>query len=203
VQSIKRSKTMLTRRIFWTLLITGAIAISTTSAQAQSTDRRSWARPDFVNRPDEAPERVSGPEAGAATKKQVPFAGAIQGNDTDSTGPLPGTIVVTTSGTGIGTHLGQFSFTLENTLTFATLTVTGLAHFIANEGSIDATIVGSGEPTATPGVFSITEIYTITGGTGRFAGAQGIVTVERFASAVTFSTVGVFHGTITSPGAAH
>ncbi len=35
---------MLTKRIFWTLLIIGMIVISTTATHAQSTGRRSWAR---------------------------------------------------------------------------------------------------------------------------------------------------------------
>jgi hypothetical protein len=35
---------MLSKRTFWTLLITGMIVISTTVTQAQSTGRRSWAR---------------------------------------------------------------------------------------------------------------------------------------------------------------
>lgn len=83
-------------------------------------------------------------------------------------------------------------------------TTTGSAHWVAANGdSIDVTIVGSGEPTDTPGVIRITEIDTITGGTGRFEGAQGSFTVERLASAVTFLTSGSFHGTMTSPGAAH
>jgi len=139
----------------------------------------------------------------AAAQKQVPFKGAIQGHDVDS-GYNGTTVVVTTTGTGIGTLLGEFSFTQEVTVNIAASTDTGSAHWIAANGdSIDATIVGSGEPTATPNVISITEIYTITGGTGRFAGAQGSFTVERLANAATFLTSGSFHGTITSPGAAH
>ena len=137
-----------------------------------------------------------------AAAQRVPFKGAMQGNDAD-TFLSPTTVLVTTTGTGIGTHLGQFSFTQESTVDFTTLTATGFAHWVAANGdSIDTTLAGSGEPTD-PGVFRITEIHTITGGTGRFAGAQGSFTVERLASAVTFLTSGSFHGTITSPGAAH
>jgi len=135
----------------------------------------------------------------------VPFKGTMQGNDSDSPGPSPATVVVTTTGTGIGTHLGQFSFTQQVTVHFVTSTDTGFAHWVAANGdSIDATIVGSGERISTPDgfVFSITEIFTITGGTGRFEGAQGSFTMERVASPVTFSTSGSFHGTITPPGAA-
>ena len=140
----------------------------------------------------------------AAAKNQVPFKGALQGNDSDSPGPSPTTLVATTTGTGIGTLVGQFSFTQELTLDLVSLTAAGFAHWVAANGdSIDTTLAGSGEPTDTPGVFRITEIHTITGGTSRFAGAQGSFTVERLASAVTFLTSGSFHGTITSPGAAH
>ena len=139
----------------------------------------------------------------AAAQNQVPFKGAFQGNDTDSAFSPP-YVTVTTSGTGIGALVGQFSFTLVNRVNFVAGTETGSATLIAANGdSITATIAGSAESTADPNVISITEIYTITGGTGRFAGAQGSFTVERLANKATFFTSGSFHGTITSPGAAH
>ena len=141
--------------------------------------------------------------APAAAQQQVPFKGAMQGNDVDTPGPSPGTVVVTTSGTGVATHLGQFSFTQQATVNLVAKTSAGSAHWVAANGdSIDTTLTGSVELTATPGVFSFTEVHTITGGTGRFAGAQGSFIVERLASGVTFSSSGSFHGTITSPGAA-
>jgi hypothetical protein len=139
----------------------------------------------------------------AVAQNQVPFKGAMQGNDTD-TAFTNTTVTVLTVGTGVGTHVGQFSFTQEITVNFAEGTGTGSAHWIAANGdSFDTTIAGSAEPTDTPGVISITEIHTITGGTGRFAGAQGSFTMERMASGITFLTSGSFHGTVTSPGAAH
>ena len=135
----------------------------------------------------------------AAAQQQVPFKGTLQGSDNTAT---HGTII--TTGTGIGTHLGDFSFTQVAKVNRAAGTSAGSAHWIAANGdSIDTTFTGSGELTATPGVISITEIHTITGGTGRFSGAQGSFTVERLASGVTFLTSGSFRGTITSPGAAH
>jgi hypothetical protein len=139
----------------------------------------------------------------AVAQNQVPFKGAMQGNDTD-TAFTNTTVTVLTVGTGVGTHVGQFSFTQQITVNFADGTDTGSAHWIAANGdSFDTTIAGSSEPTDTPGVISITEIHTITGGTGRFAGAQGSFTMERMASGITFLTSGSFHGTVTSPGAAH
>src|ERR1043166_8666695 len=140
----------------------------------------------------------------AAAQHQVPFKGSMQGNDVVTANPSSGTVVEKTSGTGVGTHLGQFSFSQQETINLAALTATGSAHWVsANGDSIDTTLTGSAELTSTPGVFSITEVHTITGGPGRFAGVQGSFTVERLGSAVTLLTSGSFHGTITSPGAAH
>jgi len=138
----------------------------------------------------------------AVARHEVPFKGTMQGTDTDSD-PTPTSIVVTTDGMGTATHLGQFSFTKLVTVGFATLTSAGTSHWVAANGdSFDTTIAGSGQPTGTPGEFRITDIHTITGGTGRFAGGHGLFTVERVASGITFATSGTFEGTITSPGAA-
>ncbi len=142
----------------------------------------------------------------AAAQNQVPFKGSIQGHEiiTPQGGPPPTTLIIDGSATGIATHVGQFSFTYQLTVDLANGTATGSARLIAANGdSVYTTIAGSSELTATPGVASITEINTITGGTGRFAGAQGSFTVERLVNLVTGFTSGSFHGTITSPGAAH
>jgi hypothetical protein len=141
----------------------------------------------------------------AAAQNQVPFKGTMQGQDTDI-GATNTTVTVLTLGTGIGTLMGKFLFTQTVTVDVTNGHDTGSAHWIAANGdSIDTTIVGSGVPVVTPDglVFNITETNTITGGTGRFAGAQGSFTIQRVASPVTFLTSGSFHGTITSPGAAH
>ena len=137
----------------------------------------------------------------AAAQKQVPFKGSLQGQETDTP---PGSGMVDGSTTGIATLVGQFSFSYQLTVNLANGTSTGSARLIAANGdSVYTTIAGSSELTATPGVLSITEINTITGGTGRFAVAQGSFTVERLVNLATGFTSGSFHGTITSPGAAH
>src|ERR1700693_4777149 len=86
----------------------------------------------------------------AAAQKQVPFKGTMQGPDTDtcfSPGPPP-IVCVTTNGKGIGTHVGQFTFTLLNTVNLANGTDTGSATLIAANGdTITTTHIGSGEPT--------------------------------------------------------
>jgi len=142
----------------------------------------------------------------AAAQRHVPFKGSLQGHETDTPqgGPPPTTLSVDGSTTGIATLVGQFSFSYQLTVTLATGTSTGSAQLVAANGdSIFTTVTGSSEPTATPGVLSITEINTITGGTGRFSAAQGTFTVERLVNQGTGFTSGSLHGTITSPGAAH
>ena len=132
-----------------------------------------------------------------AAQMQVPFTGTFEGNDTVT----PPTI--TTAATGTGTLVGQLS--LNDVVTVTSLTGTG--HWIAANGDvIYTTFVAS--PVPRPVVFTITDNHTITGGTGRFAGAQGSVTVERThivepSADGTHVTFGSFDGTITSPGAAH
>jgi hypothetical protein len=138
----------------------------------------------------------------AAAQQQVPFKGAMQGNDTD-TAFTDTTVTVLTVGSGIGTQLGQFTFTQTAVVNFTNGQDTGTATwFAASKDSLSTTFYGSGEVIG-PNLFSITEHHTITGGTGRFAGAQGTFTVTRMASGTTFLTSGSFLGTITPPGAVH
>jgi hypothetical protein len=143
----------------------------------------------------------------AAGQKLVPFKGSLHGSeiDTPEGGPPPTTLSVDGSTTGLATHVGKFSFTYQLTVTLANGSATGTGHLIAANGdSIDTTIVGQGSPTDTPGVNSIVEVNTITGGTGRFSGAQGSFTVERLVHLATGDTSGsIVQGHITSPGATH
>jgi len=144
-----------------------------------------------------------------AAQNLVPFKGTLQGSDTDGVLNFP-VIPVTTTGAGTGTHLGEFSFTQQSDINVVNGTAAGSTHWIAANGdSIDTTFTALGGPTDAPPVcgglgevfFRVTEIHTIVGGTGRFAGAQGNVRVERQASPITFRTCGSFQGAITSPGA--
>jgi hypothetical protein len=144
---------------------------------------------------------LAGPAA--AAEKPVPFSGSLQGREIDTVQP-PSTLQVDGSGTGIATHIGQFTVTWVDTVNLVNNLGVGSIHLIgANGDSILATTVGQAEPTGTPGVFRVVEIMTITGGTGRFANAQGSFTLERLVDLNTGLTSGSFHGTITSPGSAN
>src|SRR5690242_11176062 len=83
----------------------------------------------------------------AAAQNLVPFEGTIQqGQDVDiAGGPPPITVVVAANGTGIGTLIGQLSFTQVVTVNFANNTSTGSGRWIAANGdSIYTTVFGSG-----------------------------------------------------------
>ena len=133
----------------------------------------------------------------AAAQNQVPFKGTFQGSDT-----VTPPVTIATAATGTGTHLGQFSFTYV--FTFPTSSGSSL-WVAANGDTIDSTYVASA--VSGPVVVTITEIHTITGGTGRFSGVEGSFTVHRahvraLSDDGTHVTFGWFEGTITSPGAA-
>ena len=77
-----------------------------------------------------------------------------------------------------------------------TLTSTGAATFTAANGdTLTATVAGQATPTG-PTTLSIVEIYTITGGTGRFAGATGNFTLESTLEQTTGVSTGTFSGSI-------
>jgi hypothetical protein len=147
---------------------------------------------------------TASPVRPAAAQKEVPFKGRMEGVDSDSDF-IPGqSVVVTTEGTGNATELGYFSFKQRVTVFFATGTDVGTTSWVAANGdTLETTVAGSGQLIG-PGEISITDHHTITGGTGRFAGAQGTFTVDRVARAVApLTTSGSFDGTITSPGSSH
>jgi hypothetical protein len=134
--------------------------------------------------------------------EQVPFKGRLEAGVTLT--PLdPPFASVLVKGTGNATHLGQFAWDSTLVGNLATGEATGTYQFTAANGDmLFADFTGLGTPTATPGVLSIVDTANITGGTGRFAGATGIFTVNHLFDMTTSTTFGSFEGTISSPGAA-
>jgi hypothetical protein len=147
---------------------------------------------------------VLGLTAPAAAEEQVPFKGNLEGNVTITPVPeSPPTIVdVHVEGAGNATQLGRFTLTIPHRVDRATRTASGSYHFTAANGdTLSANFTGQSMPTETLGVISIVETATITGGTGRFAGATGSFTSERLFDTFIGTTTGSFSGTISSPGA--
>jgi hypothetical protein len=132
--------------------------------------------------------------------EQVPFKGSFEGDVTVM--PLaPPFLQVDVEATGNATHLGQFTLDIPHKVNAATRTAAGYYEFTAANGDkVYAEFTGVATPTAIPGVLYIEETATITGGTGRFAGATGSFSVERWYDMVALTTVGYFEGTISAPG---
>jgi len=136
---------------------------------------------------------LSGP---AAAGEQVPFKGRLEG-DVTVTPLTPPLLQVDVEAIGKATHLGKFTLDIPHVVDPATRTAVGSYEFTAANGDkVYAEFTGIATPTATPGVLYIEETATITGGTGRFAGATGSFTGERLYDTIAGTTIGSFEGTI-------
>ena len=105
---------------------------------------------------------------------------------------------------GHGTHLGDFDETLTHFLDFATMQFSGFAVFTAANGDTFRTeFSGQLFPTDDADWLSFEVTHIIVGGTGRFAGATGILHgVNGRFNTVTGEDLGGYIGTISSPGSA-
>lgn len=125
----------------------------------------------------------------AAHGAALPFHGTLE---TSHSQPDPATNTLRVEGTGTATHLGRF--------TLVTLvTVTGSEHMTltaANGNVLFATGTGQLVPSEDGLTLDTMEDMTITGGTGRFAGATGSFILRQFDVAPTHSSSASFKGTI-------
>jgi hypothetical protein len=136
----------------------------------------------------------------ALAQQQVPFQGSLVGVVRVGT-PTPQGVPALVNATGNATQLGQFTLAIPHIVNRAAMTAMGTYQFVAANGdTLTASFSGKARPTATPGVLAIVENATITGGTGRFAGATGSFTCMRLFNTVTGTTAGSFNGTISAPG---
>jgi hypothetical protein len=133
--------------------------------------------------------------AASAVAAETPFKGTINADETVV--PSPPTASLTRDGTGTATYLGRYTEHIVMTINLPTMSSTGTATFTAANGdTLTATVLGQATPTTTPGVLSIVEDYTITGGTGRFADATGTFRLESTVNQATGVSSGTFSGTI-------
>jgi hypothetical protein len=141
--------------------------------------------------------RLGGP---AAAGEQVPFNGSLDGDVTHT--PVDAqTDAVLVEATGTANQLGRFTLDIPHLVNRPTRTAAGSYEFTAANGdTVYADFTGLAAPTSTPGVLYIVEVATITGGTGRFAGATGSFITERWYDLIAGTTTGYFEGTISSPG---
>ncbi len=140
---------------------------------------------------------MTGPVAAA---DQVPFRGRLDGTVTVTvTTPPFASVLIEASGNA--THLGHFTLEVPHHVNQATRVGAGTYMFTAANGdTLTADFTGLAT-LVQPGVLSIHETATITGGTGRFAGATGSFVADRTFYPATGVTFGSFEGTVSSPGA--
>jgi hypothetical protein len=131
----------------------------------------------------------------SAVAAETPFKGRVSAVETVVV--TPPTASLTRDGTGTATHLGKYTEHIEMTINLQMLSSTGTSTFTAANGdTLTATVLGQATPTTTPGVLSIVERYTITGGTGRFADATGSFRLESTVNQATGVSSGTFTGVI-------
>jgi hypothetical protein len=132
----------------------------------------------------------------AAAGEQVPFKGSLEGTVTRSLPPPPISVLVEADGNA--TQLGRFTVEIPHLV--VPPNGAGFYHFVAANGdTLTAEFTGVSAPAA-PGFLYIVETATITGGTGRFAGATGSFVCERLYDIAAGTTIGYFDGTISRPG---
>ena len=130
----------------------------------------------------------------SAVAAETPFKGTLNAVETSHlVFPIAS---VDREGTGTATYLGKYTEHATLQVNVLTMSSTGAATFTAANGdTLTASITGQSTLTS-PGVLSIVEVYTITGGTGRFAGATGTITLESTLNLTTEDSSGTFNGVI-------
>ena len=142
---------------------------------------------------------VLGSAAPVAAGDQLPFNGSLAGAVTVT--PIePPIASVVIEATGTANQLGRFTVLVPHIVNQAIRVGEGTYEFTAANGdTLTADFTGQATLVA-PGVLSTIETATITGGTGRFAGATGSFIAERTFFVASGVTTGSFAGTISRPG---
>ena len=137
---------------------------------------------------------VSLASVAVAVAAETPFKGKLDAVETSQFAfPIAS---IDREGTGTATYLGKYTEHVTQQVNVLTMSSTGASTFTAANGdTLTASITGQATPTS-PGVLSIAEVYTITGGTGRFAGATGTFTLESTLNLATGVSSGTFSGAI-------
>ena len=131
---------------------------------------------------------------GSALAAETPFKGKVNAVETGSV-VFP-TLSLNRTGTGTATHLGRYTQHVMLRIDVRTLASTGTATFTAANGdTLFTSVVGQATRTSST-TLSIVEVYTITGGTGRFADATGSFTLRSTLNQATGVSSGTFRGAI-------
>jgi hypothetical protein len=131
----------------------------------------------------------------SAVAAETPFKGRVNAVETGVT-MFPIRSIIREGG-GNATYLGKYTEHITMQINLMAMHSTGAATFTAANGdTLTASVEGQATLTTTPGVLSIVEDYTVTGGTGRFADATGTFTLESTVTQATGVSSGTFSGAI-------
>jgi hypothetical protein len=134
----------------------------------------------------------------AAAKDRLPLRGSESGTF-QLLGPCEtGGMILEVTGAGHTTRLGNYSGNYRECLDPATGAVTGGTFTLtaANGDKVFGTYSGQANPTDNPNVIAYQDPGVITGGTGRFAGAGGILTTSGLADLATGEYTGTIGGSV-------
>jgi hypothetical protein len=132
----------------------------------------------------------------AAGPRQFHLKGSLEASEThDVVFPINH---INLTGTGQATHVGRYTYLMQAELHIPTFTATQSATLTAADGST-LILEGTGQAIVDDQFAWVTETLTITGGTGRFTGATGNVTIERVVDRSTRLSSGTINGTIVLP----
>jgi hypothetical protein len=130
----------------------------------------------------------------SAGASETPFKGTVSAVET-------GAVVFPTrfldrEGAGTATYLGRYTEHVTMLINIPTLSSSGTATFTAADGDTLLASVAGQATRIGPTTLSIVEIYTISGGTGRFVDATGTFTLESTVEQTTGVSSGTFSGVI-------
>jgi len=137
---------------------------------------------------------------GPGLAAEVPFKGKFSGQAISAvTTEDPDVLLITTASSGNATHLGKFTMLSPHLADLSTLEVGGTQTFTAANGdTLTASFTGQFSPIV-GGFLAASINCTITGGTGRFAGASGSYTFDILFDPATLTNISVIDGTIVIP----
>jgi hypothetical protein len=132
----------------------------------------------------------------AAGPREFHLKGSLEASEThDVNFPINN---INLTGTGQATHVGRYTYLMQAVLHIPTSTATQSATLIAADGST-LILEGTGQAVVDDHFAWVTETLDIIGGTGRFAGATGNVTIERVVDRSNQLSSGTISGTIVLP----
>lgn len=135
-------------------------------------------------------------DAADAAMKSKHVHGTLEAMEAGALQPGTTLVVRRLVGEGTASHLGRFTVAGSFTRNLATATGGGSATYTAANGDAFTGTV-TGRAVVAAGIATVTEAVAITGGTGRFAGAAGTLTVVRRVVHATAALAGTIDGTIT------